>query len=105
MTVELEMPNGETLEESLKFGEIRRIELPERSEAEAVIQPARHFDVGKGDGHIVETTIMGGAAGVLIDARGRPLVLPEEVGARRRLLQEWFKALDLYPEEELEEII
>ena len=105
MTVELKMPSGETLVEKLKFGEVRRIELPERSEAEAVIQPAKHFDVGRGDGHIVKTTIMGGAAGVLIDARGRPLVLPEEVGARRRLLQEWLKALDLYPEEELEEII
>ena len=105
MTVELTMPSGETLVEKLKFGEVRRIELPERSEAEAVIQPAKRFDAGKGDGHIVETTIMGGAAGVLMDARGRPLVLPEEVGARRRLLQEWFKALDLYPEEELEEII
>ena len=105
MTVELKMPNGETLEEKLKFGEVRRIELPERSEAKAVIQPAKHFDIGNGDGHIVETTIMGGVAGVLIDTRGRPLVLPEEVGARRRLLQKWFKALDLYPEEELEEII
>jgi len=105
MTVELTMPSGETLVEKLRFGEVRRIELPERSEAEAVIQPAKRFDAGKGDGHIVETTIMGGAAGVLMDARGRPLVLPEEVGARRRLLQEWFKALDLYPEEELEEII
>ena len=105
MTVELKMPSGETLVEKLTFGEVRRIELPERSEAEAVIQPAKRFDVGKGDGNVVETTIMGGAAGVLMDARGRPLVLPEEVGARRRLLQEWFKVLDLYPEEELEEII
>ena len=105
MTVELTLPSGETLKEELKFGDIKRIELPERSEAKAVIQPAKHFNVGKGDGHIVETTIMGGAAGVLMDARGRPLYLPEEADTRRRLLQEWFKALDLYPEEELEEII
>ena len=105
MTVELKMPSGETLVEKLKFGEVRRIELPERSEAETVIRPAKRFDVGKGDGNTLETTIMGGAAGVLMDARGRPLVLPEEADTRRRLLQEWFKALDLYPEEELEEII
>ena len=105
MTVELKMPSGETLVEKLKFGEVKRIELPERSEAEAVIRPAKRFDVGKGDGNTLETTIMGGVAGVLMDARGRPLVLPEEADTRRRLLQEWFKALDLYPEEELEEII
>ena len=105
MTVELTLPSGEKLKEELKFGEVRRIGLPEGSEAKAVIQPAKHFDVGKGDGHVVETTIMGGEAGVLIDARGRPLHLPEEVDMRRRLLLEWFKALNLYPEEELEEII
>jgi len=105
MTVELTLPSGEKLKEELKFGEVRRIGLPEGSEAKAVIQPAKHFDVGKGDGHVVETTIMGGEAGVLIDARGRPLHLPEEVDMRRRLLLEWFKALHLYPEEELEEII
>jgi len=105
MTVELTLPSGETLKEELKYGDIKRIELPERSEAKVVIQPAKHFDVGKGDGHIVETTIMGGAAGVLMDARGRPLHLPEEVNARRRLLLEWYKALDLYPEDELKEII
>ena len=49
--------------------------------------------------------IMGGVAGVLLDARGRPIYLPEEDEARKKLLIKWFKALDLYPEEKLEELL
>jgi len=61
--------------------------------------------MGEGPGHAVERTIMGGVAGVLLDARGRPIYLPEEDDARKELLIKWFRALDLYPEEKLEELL
>ena len=48
---------------------------------------------------------MGGVAGVLLDARGRPMYLPEEENARKELLIKWFRALDLYPEEKLVELL
>ena len=105
MTVKLEMPEEETLEESVKFGEIRRITLPERQEAEAVITPARGFDMGEGPGHAVTRNIMGGVAGVLLDARGRPMILPEEESARKERLLEWFKAMDLYSLDKLTELV
>ena len=101
MTVELTMPDGEVVEEELKLGEIRRIRLAERQEAEAVITPARHFEMGEGPGHSVTRTVMGGVGGLLLDARGRPISLPEEDGARKELLLKWFRALELYPEEKL----
>jgi hypothetical protein len=105
MTVNLEMPDGRTLKEELNFGEIKRIPLEERHEAKAVITPTRNFDVGDGAGHSIEKTIMGGVAGILLDARGRPLRLPEEEAPRKELLLKWFKSLNLYPEESLEELI
>jgi hypothetical protein len=105
MTVELTLPDGGTVEEELKFGEIKLIPLAERHEAKAVITPAKNFDMGEGPGHAVERTIMGGMAGVLLDARGRPIYLPEEDDARKELLIKWFRALDLYPEEKLEELL
>jgi len=105
MTVNFEMPDGRTVEEVIYFGEIKRIPLAERLDAKAVITPVRGFDVGGGAGHEVEKTIMGGVAGVLLDARGRPLRLPEEEAPRKELLLKWFKGLDLYPEESLEELI
>jgi hypothetical protein len=101
MTVELDMPDGEVVEEELGLGEIKRIHLAERQEAEAVITPARHFDIGEGPGRSVTSTVMGGVGGLLLDARGRPIGLPEEGGARKELLREWFRALELYPEEKL----
>ncbi|UCH58174.1 MAG: glutamate mutase L [Candidatus Bathyarchaeota archaeon] len=105
MKVRLEMPDGETYEEDLSYGEIKLLPLPERHDAKAVITPARGFDLGKGSGHAVERTIMGGVAGVLLDARGRPIPLPEESSQSREVLLNWFEALDLYPEEKLKELV
>jgi uncharacterized protein (TIGR01319 family) len=105
MKIDLEMPGGETLKEDLKFGEIKRIELPERQDADVVIHPSRNFDVGEGPGKTLEGTVSGGVAGLLLDARGRPIYLPEEEGTRKELLLKWFKALELYPFEKLEELI
>jgi uncharacterized protein (TIGR01319 family) len=105
MKVVMEMDDGETLEEELNFGEVKLIPLAERHEVKAVITPAKNFDMGEGPGHAVEKTLMGGVAGVLLDARGRPLYLPEEESARSDLLIKWFRALDLYPEEKLEELL
>jgi len=105
MTVELEMPDGQPLKEELKFGEIRRIDLAERQEAKAIITPNKEFDVGQGPGHRVEGTVMGGAAGIIIDGRGRPLQLPEKERERKDLLLKWFHALNLYPDADLKELV
>ena len=105
MAVEITFPDGGTVEEELNFGEVKRIELSEGQEAEAVIKPAKNFDMGEGPGRAVERTIMGGVAGVLLDARGRPIYLPEEDDVRKELLIKWFRELDLYPEDKLEELL
>ena len=105
MKVEMRMPGGETLVEELSIGEVKLIPLAEREEAKAVITPAKQFDIGEGSGNAVERTITGGVAGVLLDARGRPLHLPENDAQRKELLLKWFTALDLYPEEKLKELI
>ena len=40
-----------------------------------------------------------------LDARGRPLYLPEDDKARRELLVKWIKSLSIYPEEGLKELV
>ena len=105
MSVELEMPGGETLKEEIKFGEIKRISLADRQEAKAVIVPHKGFDIGNGPGHKLEKTVMGGIVGIVLDGRGRPIQLPKEEKARKDLLLNWFHALNLYPEEELKELV
>jgi len=105
MTVELEMPNGEEVKEELSLGDIKLVKLTEFEEVKALITPAKDYDVGAGLGKELKATVSGGVAGVILDARGRPIYLPEEEGQRKELLLKWFKAMDLYDESKLEALI
>jgi len=98
VTVKATMPDGSLLEERVPYGAIKRIPLKEGEKAEVEIRPASGFDVGAGPGRTLETVVEGGVVGVIIDARGRPLMLPQDKEKRRKKLLEWFKALDAYPE-------
>lgn len=97
VTVDLTMPDGEEIQETLSFGEIKRMPLGEGQIAQAVITPARRWDVGEGRGRSLEIDVQGGVVGVVIDARGRPLYLAEDVEQRRQQLLSWIEALDVYP--------
>jgi hypothetical protein len=95
----MEMPDGSTLEESVMGGEIKRIMIPEAVTVKAIIQPGRNFDMGLERGQEIEAEIMGGVGGIVLDGRGRPLELPEDIGERVNILRKWFTALKMYPED------
>ncbi len=90
------MPNGSTIEKSLKFGEIDRIIL-EEGRASVEIEPAKELDVGAGPGNRLNAEIDGGVVGIILDARGRPLLLPQDDKERRKRMLRWFSALEAYP--------
>jgi uncharacterized protein (TIGR01319 family) len=97
--VKIEMPDGKTEERSLKFGEMALVPLAVDQKARATIKPARGFDMGLGKGKDMQAEVVGGVAGVIIDARGRPLSLPPDKNERVRRLTEWNEALGAYPKE------
>jgi uncharacterized protein (TIGR01319 family) len=105
MELTIEMPNGETLEEKMNLGDLKLIPLASEHEAKVHIKPATQYNVGAGLGESLEATAQGGVAGILLDARGRPLYLPEDDNQRKELLLKWFKAVNLYDEEALEALI
>ena len=72
MEVEIELPTG-TVNHLLVAGEIKEIELPRGQTAKITVKPSRAFDVGAGKGKNLETEVTGGDAGVILDARCRPL--------------------------------
>ncbi|MDD2889169.1 MAG: glutamate mutase L [bacterium] len=76
------------------FGEI--VLMPFTGEKEVEITPAKGFDVGAGHGKKLVATIEGGEVGLIIDARGRPLVLPTDKNKRIEKLNKWYNALGLY---------
>jgi uncharacterized protein (TIGR01319 family) len=97
MQVEIEMPDGKLLTEELLSGELKHIQLPERQEAKITIAPRGSYDIGTGEGKEMETTVSGGIVGIVLDARGRPLTLPEDKIKRQETLKKWWGALNLYP--------
>ena len=101
MDVALEMPDGSSMDMEMKFGDIRRIPLPEGMEARALISPHRGFDIGPGPNKPLKTVITGGSVGVVIDTRGRPLTLPDESQERQKKIFEWVNSIGLYPEDQM----
>lgn len=82
------------------YGTLTLIPLGLGETKEITIHPNRSYDVGSGRGKSVTTTVEGGTVGLIIDTRGRPLVLPADMKQRIPKLQEWYAALGLQATEE-----
>jgi uncharacterized protein (TIGR01319 family) len=96
VTVRFTRADGTKVDESIKVGEMKLIPLGVEK-VKAQVNPAKQFDVGAGKGKETEVTLEGGTVGVIIDGRGRTLLLPADKKERIRKLNEWNQALDIYP--------
>ena len=105
MDIDITMPDGETINEQMMLGDLKLIKLSPDEEADVVVKPAKQYDIGAGPGESLEATVQGGVAGLLLDARGRPMYFPEEDSKRKELLLSWFKATEMYDEEALGRLI
>lgn len=77
----------------VKFGGLEIIPLPSGQTARLALSPLRRADAGLGAGRSGTVTVTGGALGVVIDARGRPLNLPADAVRRRELMKRWSHAV------------
>ncbi|WP_390896841.1 glutamate mutase L [Rubinisphaera margarita] len=78
-------------------GDIKQYPLGPDETATVVVKPNRKLDLGNGKGQPVERVVHGGTVGLILDGRGRPLVVGEEQsGYSRADVARWIKALDLY---------
>lgn len=84
------LPDGSGYDVSVEAGRIYREWLPAGQTTRLVLRPARGIDVGFGPGKGGEITVNGGLAGLVIDARGRPLPLEADLAARRARAQQWW---------------
>jgi len=105
ISLKMKMPDGTTCEEKVASGTIKTIPLKESEKVTMEIKPARGFDVGTGPGRSLSTFVEGGAVGVIIDTRGRPLILPENKDECRKKVLEWLRALEAYPGEVFQEAV
>jgi len=91
---------GDTLNESgeMNFGDIKLLPLGADETATITCEPTRNFDLGAGPGKKIEKEVRGGTVGLILDARGRPLRLPDDRLACQKAMAEWVDAIGLYPE-------
>jgi hypothetical protein len=76
-----------------KFGGLELLPLPAGQSARLSLQLLRRADAGLGPGKSGVVPVTGGALGVVIDARGRPLPFPNDPVRRRELMKRWSHAV------------
>jgi len=91
------MLNGSYVDFEVNFGEIKVIPLGVGEKARMKAKPHRGTDLGMGRNKEIEADVYGGVVGIIIDGRGRPLVIPEDRHKRVEKLIKWYTAMDLYP--------
>lgn len=78
----------------VKQGALEVVPLPAGQTARLQLQPLHRYDVGMGaPGRGGGLKVLGGALGLIIDARGRPLALPEDRNRRKELYRKWLWTL------------
>lgn len=81
--------DGAQREIEVKMGALQVLPLESGQTARLQLRPLLRADVGLGPGRAGEVEVIGSALGVVIDARGRPIRLPNESERRRELLTMW----------------
>jgi hypothetical protein len=90
LRLRLERERGETSEGEVRFGQLSVLPLKQGDFGKLTLRPERGFDVGfGGPGRAGAVRVAGGAVGLIIDARGRPLQGPRDSGRAHDLNQKW----------------
>ncbi|RKZ08975.1 methylaspartate mutase, partial [Candidatus Fermentibacteria bacterium] len=97
-SVTMTKQDGSSIDLEIELGKMHVEPLGVGEKVNAVIRPAKNLDVGNGPGNEWIGELEGGVIGLIFDGRGRPFVLPEDDLLRIDKLQEWSKALNIYPE-------
>ncbi len=99
VAVEVQPAGASVIEREVTAGSMDVIQWDADAEADVRIWPAQEFDAGLGYGRPVHlrAPIVAGSIGLVIDARGRPLVWPDAPDARQAWVGQWHRALNAYP--------
>ncbi len=95
--VGVEYSNGRQQEIDVLAGTSRVIPLSMQEQALLTLFPAPGVDVGLGPGERARAAeeIDGGLVGLIIDARGRPLLMPHDETERQARIRQWMQAMEM----------
>jgi hypothetical protein len=86
-------PDKNEISLEVKYGALEALPLGLGQTAKLSLQPLHRAEAGFGPGRGQIVTVNGGALGVVIDARGRPLQLTSDAVRRRELFKKWLWTL------------
>lgn len=90
LKVKVEPARGGRLDAEVKLGTLELIPLGEGEKANVEIRAGRGVTWGKAmRGGVFKREVQGGTVGLMIDARGRPLPLSENLEKQRERMQQW----------------
>jgi len=90
LRVRLEYDSGNDTRMDIRQGSINVLPLQNGQTARIHFQALRSVEITPGHPRELESfKIVGGACGAIIDARGRPVVLPADASRRREMLKKW----------------
>jgi uncharacterized protein (TIGR01319 family) len=93
LRVEIEGAGEADGKQELAAGELRVVPLEVGRKARLRAYPEKGFDLGAGPGRERELEVEGGVVGLILDGRGRPLVLPDDAAERAAALASWSVAV------------
>ncbi len=95
LRLQLDYLDGRKKTLEVAYGSLEVIPLTANEQAMLTLFPSRTIDVGLGPGEQARAgeAIEGGIIGLIIDARGRPLHLPDDPAYRRAKLAQWRQAI------------
>ena len=94
LTIHVNIEDGKNYDVEIYQGTLRRLVIPAGATAILDIEPDQKTDVGFGGmGRGGQLKVTSGLTGVVIDARGRPIRLPENDDDRVAFLRQWHGVL------------
>jgi hypothetical protein len=94
LSIHVESETGKIYTVDVQQGSLKRLVIPMGEEAVLEFVPHQRVDIGLGSaGGGGRLKVTGGVMGVVIDARGRPVQLPNQPAERVERLQEWRRTM------------
>lgn len=95
LRIKINYESGQENTIDIKRGTIQLIPLPVGRTAQLQLHPLQRSDIGMGGrGQGGKLRVIGGVFGIIIDARGRPIDLPNSPDKRRNQLIEWQQMIE-----------
>ena len=90
LRVQVHSESTGTMNLEVQHGSLELVPLPAGQKASIQIRPSGGVDLGNRHRGVFKAQVEGGALGLIIDARGRPIALPASAEKRRAQVQKWY---------------